>query len=167
MKEYRRLNENDIEIFYNINQEIAQYITCKEWFSPFSIDSVKRMLGKESTHVVYGCFVDGELAGVSLFDYDKEQCRWLSTAVNARPQKWGAEVGGSIVLPKFRGQNIMFEINDLLIKEAKKMGVDYFVATAHPDNIASNSSLKKLGLEYKTLITKSNGSLRNVYYMDL
>ncbi len=167
MKEYRRLTHNDVEIFYNINQEIAKHLTNTEWFSPFGLESAKHILGENNTHVVYGCFIDGELAGVSLFDYDKEQCAWLSKAVNADPAKWGAEVGGSIVLPKFRGQNIMFEINDIIKKKAKEMGVDYFVATAHPDNIASNSSLKKLGLEYKTILTKANGSLRNVYYMDL
>ncbi len=167
MKEYRRLNKTDIQAFYNINQEIAKYITCAEWFNPFSMETVSFMLGENSTHVVYGCFVDGELAGVSLFDYDKEQCAWLSKVVGADPAKCGAEVGGSIVLPKFRGQNIMFEINDILIKEAKKMGVDYFVATAHPDNVASNSSLKKLGLQFKALTKNHKNSPRNAYYMDL
>ncbi len=167
MKVYRRLTAKDVDAFFQINQEIAKHVAVAEWFTPFSIETVARMLGENNTHIVIGCFVDGELAGVSLFDHDREQCKWLAEVTGADPKKWGAEVGGSIVLPSFRGQNIMFEINERLIAIAKEMGVDYFVATAHPDNVASNSSLKKLGLQYKALTKNHKGSLRNAYYMDL
>ena len=61
----------------------------------------------------------------------------------------------------------MREINSVIMSEAKNQGFVYLVATAHPDNIASNTSLSKLGLSYKKTVVRTGGYLRNVYGKEL
>ena len=166
MKEIKRLDKTHHEAFKHINIETRKTLVNPSWFMPFSEENVEKLFEEGSTLVVYGCFIDGELAGISLFDFNEEEFAEMSKLLGVDDKK-GAELGGSMVLPAFRGQHIMYDINQALIKEAKEMEIDYFVATAHPDNIASNSSLKKLGMEYKTTITRVNGYLRNVYLLKL
>ncbi len=167
MKEFKRLTKENVDEVYQINLEIGKSLVNPDWFHPFSKESIERFLGENSTHVVYGCFIDGELAGVSLYDYDKEQCAWLSKACNMPESEKGAELGGSVVLPKFRGENIMFDINEILKEEGKKQGLDYFVATAHPDNIASNKNIQKQGFQLITTGINPNGIIRNIYLLKL
>ena len=71
-----------------------------------------------------------------------------------------------MVLPEYRGQNLMLDVNNALLNVAKEMGIDYFVATVHPDNIASNRSVQKMGMQLKTTITRTGGYERNVYLLE-
>ncbi len=167
MKELRRLTHDDMEEFLAICREIEEVIANPDWFHAFSRETAEFFFGPDNTHVIYGCFVDGILAGVSLYDYDQVQHAWISDPCGVAPEALGAEIGGSMVRPAFRGQNIMYEINARLIEEAKKQGLSYFVATAHPDNVASNFSLKKLGLRFVTTGINPNGIIRNLYFMAL
>ena len=166
MKEIKRLDKSHHEAFKRINIETRKTLVNPSWFMPFSEENVEKLFDERSTLVVYGCFIDGELAGVSLFDFNQAEFAELAEKLGVATKK-GAELGGSMVYPAFRGQNVMYDINQALIKKAKEMNIEYFVATAHPDNIASNSSLKKLGMEYQTTITRGNGYLRNVYLLNL
>ena len=61
----------------------------------------------------------------------------------------------------------MHKVNSKLIEIAKKKGFEYLVATAHPDNVASNKSLAKLGMECKAQIIRAGKYLRNVYMIKL
>ncbi len=167
MKEIKRLTHEHIEDFLALCREIEKAIANPDWFHAFSRETAEFFFGPENTHIIYGCFVDGSLAGVSLYDYDRAQHAWISEPCGIPADALGAEVGGSMVRPAYRGQNIMYDINAKLVEEAKKQGLTYFVATAHPDNIASNSSLKKLGLRFTTTGINPNGIIRNLYVMEL
>lgn len=164
MKEIKRLTSIDHQDFININKAIRENIANPDWFMPFSEEDLQNTFDSDSTLVIYGAFIDNTLGAVSLFDTDKNEFCELANACGVSADK-GAELGGSMVLPSFRGQNLMYEINAKLIEVAKEMGLEYFVATVHPDNIASNSSVKKLGMKYVTTITRAGGYLRNVYIL--
>lgn len=166
MKEIKRLTKAHHEDFKRINAETRKTLANPSWFMPFSEEVLETLLNENSPLVVYGCFIDGTLAGVSLFDTTYEEFAQLVEILGVTDKKV-AELGGSMVLPEFRGQHVMYDVNVALMQAAREMGIEYFVATAHPDNIASNSSLKKLGMELKTTITRAGGYLRNVYLLKL
>ena len=167
MIEIKRLTIEYHEEFRLLNRKVREALNDTSWFMPLSEKNIDNMFDPSSTLVVYGAIVDGTLAAVSLFDTCKEEYQPLAEAVNVPCCQKGAELGASMVLPQYRGQNLMLAINTQLISAAKEMGIEYFVATAHPDNLASNSSLKKLGMSYITTITRHGGYIRNVYYMDI
>ena len=164
MKEIKRLTSIDHQDFIKINNEIRESISNPTWFMPFSEEELTNTFDDKCTLVIYGAFIDNVLGAVSLFDTNTDEFLELANACGVPAEKC-AELGGSMVLPSFRGKNLMFEINAKLIEVAKSMGLEYFVATVHPDNIASISSIKKLGMEYVTTITRTGGYLRNVYIL--
>ena len=74
-----------------------------------------------------------------------------------------AEIGRSMVLPGFRGKNLLLEINRYVVAEAKNLGKKYLIATIHPDNMPSRKSSEKLGMKKITTYTKSCGYIRDIY----
>ena len=166
MKEIKKLNKTNQNDFINFNRIIRNNLQTPAWFMPFSEENMQHTFDEGNTLVVYGAFVDGNLGAISLFDTNFEEFKELSIIAGVSPNKKGAELGGSMVLPDYRGQNLMLDVNLKLIEVAKQMGIEYFVATAHPDNVASNRSLQKLGMQLKTTVTRSGGYLRNVYILE-
>ena len=122
---------------------------------------------KNDAFTVVGAIKDGVLAGVSLIDRTEEEFAQLSEVAGVGADKKGAELGACMVLPKYRGNNLMHIMNTELVRLAKENGIDYLVASAHPDNIASNTSLKKLGFLHKAVITRAGHYIRNAYYMEI
>lgn len=59
-----------------------------------------------------------------------------------------AEIGASMTLKSARGKKCMLNINKKLMEVAKDKGLKYIIATAHPDNIASNISLRNLKMKF-------------------
>ena len=55
----------------------------------------------------------------------------------------------------------------MLVKEAKHRGFEYLIATAAPENIASNKSLLKLGMKCVCQINRYGKYLRNCYMMKI
>ncbi|MBQ7036178.1 MAG: GNAT family N-acetyltransferase [Clostridia bacterium] len=167
MTEIQRLDASHHTAYLALTQEVLGCLPNPDWFMPLSDELLKTMFLPESTFVVHGCFVDGELAGVSLYDTCYEEIEEVAKAAGAPLTKKGAELGISMVLPKFRGQNMMYKLNSSLVEAAKEKGFDYLLATAHPDNLPSNASIRKLGMEYKKTIIRQGHYERNVYFMAL
>ena len=76
-----------------------------------------------------------------------------------------AEVGRCMVHPDFRGHNLMCELNKRLCSIARNRGIDTILAVAHPDNVASNSSFRRLGAELKATATVFGSYQRNMYIL--
>ena len=167
MTEIKRLSACHQEAYIALTKEVLGTLPNPDWFMGLSEELLNTMFSPESTLTVYGFFVDGELAGTSLYDTCYEEIEEVAQASGADMSQNGAEVGVSLVLPKYRGQNIMHKLNIALVEDAKRNGFSYLVATAHPDNLPSNASLKKLGMEYKKTIIRQGHYERNVYFMEL
>ena len=55
--------------------------------------------------------------------------------------------------------------NELVAASARNRGIDTILAVAHPDNVASNSSFRRLGAELKATATVFGSYLRNMYIL--
>ena len=55
----------------------------------------------------------------------------------------------------------------IIVKLAKKLGFDYIISMAHPDNVSSQKTLEKVGLKYVKETRLSNGFLRKLYMLKL
>lgn len=166
MFEIKVLDESNSRDFINLSNSVYAFLDNKEWYIPMSDENMHGALGNKLFTVV-GAFKDGVLAGVSLIDRTPEEFCDLKKAANVTEGKKGAELGACMVLPKYRGNNLMHIMNTELVRLAKENGIDYLVASAHPDNIASNTSLKKLGFLHKAVITRAGHYIRNAYYMEI
>ena len=161
----RELTVKDRDVFLEFNEKILDCLQNKEWFIPFSKEEYDQVLTPEHDFF-YGIFDGDKLVAVSglLLDksFSKELCDVLGVDVETT-----AEVGGSMVLLEYRGQNLMYNINVKVVEKAREMGFKRLVATVHPDNVASRTSAEKLGFVKKAVIQRQGKYLRNVYLMDL
>lgn len=77
------------------------------------------------------------------------------------------ELGGNLVLPEYRGNGITTKLQTIEIELAQKLGFDYIISMAHPDNISSQKTLEKVGLNFIKETRLSNGFLRKLYMKKL
>lgn len=73
----------------------------------------------------------------------------------------------NLVLPEYRGKGLITELMKMQSDLAKKMGFDYIISMAHPDNIGSKKSLEKVGLKYVKTTTVNEKFLRDIYMKKL
>ena len=77
------------------------------------------------------------------------------------------EIGGSFVLPEYRGRGIMTALQKMLLEIAYQRNFDYVIAMVHPENIASIKTLEKVGLKFYKSKTMASGFDRNIYMLKL
>ena len=61
----------------------------------------------------------------------------------------------------------MKELSIQLLEYAKKMGVERVLATVHPNNISSQSVVKKMGFQKMAFVTKLNKYDRDIFLKEL
>ena len=160
----RQLTINDKKLFNEFNKTILDSITNSEWFIPFSPDDDQVLM---PDHDLFLGQFDGEkLVGISGLILTETFYGEIRDVLGLQGKKI-AEVGGSMVLPEYRGKNIMLGLNKMLVQIAKEKGYEHLVATVHPDNVASRTSAETLGFVKKDCILRKGKFLRNVYQMDL
>ena len=103
---------------------------------------------------------------ISSLSFDKEDFLEVVRLLQIENDKV-AEIAECMTHVEARGNNYTLKINKELVKVAKEMGVKYLIATAHPDNIASKVSLKKLGMSEKGQFYRYETYLRNYFVMKI
>ena len=162
----KQLNKSHEKQFSAMMMEIRKSLENPLWFMSFTEQEQKEMLAGK-TIITYGAFSDdGELMAVSGLFPNPDEFKDITELLKLNPNKT-TELGGCMTLPKFRGHNLMLQLNEMLLKVAKEAGFSNMIATAHPDNIASNKSLKALGMKLEKTITRNGKYLRNVYLLNL
>ena len=160
----RQLTVKDKKLFNEFNKTILDSITNSEWFIPFSPDDDQVLMPDHDLFL--GMFDGDKLVGISGLILTETFYGEIRDVLGLQGKKI-AEVGGSMVLPEYRGKNIMLALNKMLVQTAKEQGYEYLVATVHPDNVASRTSAETLGFVKKDCILRKGRFLRNVYIMKL
>lgn len=160
----RPLDSADKQLFFDFNKRILDNLQNKDWFIPFAPDDDGVLQPRHD--FFYGQFDGDALVGISGLIFEEKFLGELREILGLQGEKI-AEVGGSMVLPQYRGRNIMLTLNKMLVDKAREMGLTYLVATVHPDNIASSTSAEKLGFVKQTVINRKGRYLRNLYLMKL
>lgn len=159
----RHLTTSDRKIFDEFNGVILDALKNKEWFIPFDKDDP---VLEESHDYFIGYFDGDKLAAISALIFDEHFLGELREITGLGGKKI-AEVGGSMVLPEYRGQNLMLQLNRKLVSYARDEGYEYLVATVHPDNVASRTSAETLGFKLHSRFMRKGRFLRNLYVMKL
>lgn len=161
----RCLTPADRSSHKKMSEIIYEALPNKEMLIPMTEEEYNDTYTDENEDVVYGIFDGDNLIATSSLLHDIR-----AYAVNEElkdiMQYKCVEIGESMVLPEFRGQGWMLQLNRLIKEEAKRQGVKYMLATAHPDNIASNTSLQHLGYKIIKEFTRA-GKRRNLLVMEI
>jgi len=166
MRTVRQLSVKDRKQYCSLWKNVEDNLEHDEWWLPANPLSKKHFFDTDWT-IIEGMFEEDELiATSSLFlnpnEYEQSA---LKLGIDLHTTRVG-EIGRCMVRPDFRGNNMMLQLNRILLEEATRLGLDALIATAHPDNAASCSSLEKLGMTKEGFIIK-NTYPRNIYCIKL
>lgn len=163
MLELRKLEVSDKDKMEELLRKIKINLENELFWLPITTESKEHFFDEEWTYFL-GMF-DGEelVAAVGLFfninEYkDSEKILKLQNCKIA-------EIGRAMVAPEYRHNGFMNKITKELINYAKEQKIQYLVATAHPENIPSQKTLKALGMVKKASCVKHGKYERDVFLL--
>lgn len=163
--EIRQIRKEECEEFKQLIESVIKNLPKKEWLIVPTNEQIADAFNTDKV-VYWGLFEKGKLLSISSLSFDKEDFLEIVRLLQIENDKV-AEIAECMTLLEARGNNYTLKINKELVKIAKEMGVKYLIATAHPDNIASNVSLKKLGMSEKGQFYRYETYLRNYFVMKI
>ena len=162
--EIHRLTPKDRETFFCLSKTIVKNLENKALLIPMSEEEADATFTDDSEDVVLGGFIDGTLVATLCLLHD------ISDYQNEIPvehhKSKGAEIGEAMVLPEYRRQGLLNELWLQLKTFINNGNYGYILATAHPDNTASNHFINKCGFQHHTVFNR-RGRTRNMYIMPL
>lgn len=161
--ELRRLTPQDRHLHEEMSKTIVKALPREDFLIPMTPEEYEDTFTTESKDIVYGLFEQDKLIATSSLLHDVRAYQGQSEVQDILTHRC-AEIGECMVLPDYRGKALMLQLNRLLKKDAQSLGIEYMLATAHPDNSASNRSLQQLGFQLVKTFDR-HGYLRNLYTM--
>lgn len=159
----RCLTPSDRPLHERMSQIIVANLPREDFLIPMTPEEYEDTFVDGSADIVYGLFDQDELIATSSLLHDVRAYSEQPEVADILKHRC-AEIGECMVLPSHRGQGLMLQLNQLLKKDAQRLGIEYMLATAHPENVASNTSLRKLGFQLVKTFDR-HGYLRNLYTM--
>ena len=161
----RKLIKTDETQLLNLIKTIEKNLPNKKFWLPINDISKKHFLDDDWTYFL-GLFDNKKLIGASgLFLNEHEFGESLSYCKNVKMPV--AEISRVMVLPEYRGHNLLFQINSKLLNIAKTKGIKTILVTIHPNNEPSQHSFAKLGAKKVTRIIKYQTFLRDIFLLEL
>ena len=161
--EIRRIRKKYHKEFKALIETVVEALPKKEWLITPTNEEIENVFENDAVDY-WGVFENNKLLAISSLAFDEQDFLEILKLLKIENKKV-AEIAECMTIPFARGNNYMFKINNELVKLAKDRGVEYLIATAHPDNIASNTSLKKLGMSLGGQFYRYGCYLRNYYFM--
>ena len=161
---YKEIDKKDEKQLRELINNALQDLENSEFFIPFKDDDIENMFNKNKA-ITYGAYDNQKLVATGQLYLEEEYVKEIKGKLCIANKKV-SEFGGYLVLPNYRNQGIMRQIQERLTLEARKMNFEYAIITAHPDNKPSNNVIKHSGAELvKT--AHLEGYLRNIYLLKL
>ncbi|MBQ8425139.1 MAG: GNAT family N-acetyltransferase [Clostridia bacterium] len=163
--EITRLTKNYHSQLKNLINIVSSSLPNPEWLIVMTNDEINNVFENKNA-LLYGIIENEKLLSISGLFFDESDFLDIEKLCDIKGSKV-AEIAECMTLPEARGNNYMLKINNSLLKKAKELGYEYLIATAHPDNTASNHSLQKLGMICKGQFYRYGKYFRNYYLIKI
>ncbi len=159
--EIRKITLSDSEQLLKLIANIEGSLEDKTYWLPVD-DESKEHFFDDSWTEFYGMFDDNQVlvAAAALF-YNKHEYGESLSHLEKKYDKV-AEIGRCMVNPSYRGHNYLRQINNELASAAKEKGIEYLLATVHPDNKPSQKSFMGSGFEKQAAYVKNGNYPRDI-----
>ena len=159
--EFKQLTADNRTQLNKLIHNIEDSLDNKSFWLP--IDAISRTHFLDNDWTIFnGCFFNGYLVAASGLFLNPHE--YYESAKQLKIENRNiAELGRLMVSPECRGSYLSFYTSRTLIDIAKQKGIDYIIATVHPDNIPSKKTLEKLGFEKSGYILKQENYQRDIY----
>ena len=163
---YKKIEEKDKEQLFNLINVVLNGLPDKSHFIPYEQWELDSMFDEENYAPLYGAYDGDKLVGMAQLYVSQDMLNDFKKEFDLTQYKV-CELGGNLVLSEYRGRGITTRLQTIEIELARKLGFDYVISMAHPDNIGSCKTLEKVGLDFVKETTLSNGFLRKLYMKKL
>lgn len=162
----RKLNKSDEAQLTFLLDETEKTLIDKHFWLPINEEARKHFLDDEWCYFL-GAFDGDKLVAASCLFLNEHEYKESQTLINLPTNVKTAEIGRSMVLKNYRGNNLLYAINKKLIEKAKELSIKNIIVTIHPQNIASIKSFAKIGAEFILKTVKCEEYDRNIYLIKL
>ena len=159
---FKKVEEKDKEQLFKLIDVVLKGLPDQAHFIPYEEWELDSMFDDVNYAPLYGAYDGEKLVGMAQLYVSQDMLDDFKREFNLTDYKV-CELGGNLVLPEYRGMGITTKLQTMELELAKKLGFDYIISMAHPDNIESCKTLEKVGLEFVKETTLSNGFLRKLY----
>ena len=160
-----KLSDSYKEQLKDLISVTVQNLEKPEWLITLSDKEIENIFSNPKA-IIYGAVEGEKLLAISGLFFDETDYQDIMKLLNIENNKV-VEIAECMTHPTARGNNLMLQINSILIQKAKQLGFEYIIATAHPDNIASNKSLQKLKMTSDVQFFRYGKYIRNCYLLKI
>lgn len=158
---YRKISKEEASKVRELINTVIGGLENPEFFIPYEEWEYEKMFD-ESYAPLYGAYDGDKLVAMGQLYVQQDMLQEYIKLLGLEGKKV-CELGGALCLKEYRKQGIMTHIMGILEGYAKDNHFDYIITMAHPDNIASNQLIHKLGIEYVKTEVVHSGFLRKIY----
>lgn len=163
---YKKIETKDKEQLFKLIDTVLGGLENKEYFIPYEQWELDSMYDEKNYAPLYGAYDGDKLVGMAQLYVSQDMLEDFKKEFEL--EKYTVcELGGNLVLPEYRGNGITTKLQTIELELAKKLGFDYIISMAHPDNIGSCKTLEKVGLKFVKETRLSNGFLRKLYMLKI
>lgn len=163
---YKKIEEKDKGQLFNLIDTVLKGLENPEYFIPYEKWELDSMFDDKNYAPLYGAYDGDKLVGMAQLYVSQDMLSDFKKEFELE-EYTVCELGGNLVLPEYRGNGITTKLQTIEVELAGKLGFDYIISMAHPDNIGSQKTLEKVGLKYLKETRLSNGFLRKLYMLKL
>lgn len=164
--EYKKIEEKDRKQLFKLIDIVLGGLENQDYFIPYEQWEFDSMFDEENYAPLYGAYDGDKLVGMAQLYVSQDMLDDFKKEFGLE-EYMVCELGGNLVLPEYRGNGITTKLQRIELELAKKLGFDYIISMAHPDNIGSCKTLEKVGLNFVRETKLSNGFLRKLYMLKL
>jgi len=163
---YKKIEKKDEEQVFKLIDTVLKGLENPEYFIPYEKWEYDSMFDELNYAPLYGAYDGNKLVGMAQLYVSQEMLADFKKEFELENYNV-CELGGNLVLPEYRGNGITTKLQMIELEIAKKIGFDYIISMAHPNNIGSCKTLEKVGLNFIKETRLSNGFLRKLYMLKL
>lgn len=163
---FKKVKEEDKEQLFKLIDTVLSGLENPEYFIPYEQWELDSMFDEKNYAPLYGAYDEDKLVGMAQLYVSQEMLSDFKKEFGLEDYTV-CELGGNLVLPEYRGKGITTELQKMELELSKKLGFDYIISMAHPDNIGSQKTLERVGLTFVKETRLSNGFLRKLYMKKL
>ncbi len=163
---YKKIEEKDTEQLFKLIDTVLGSLESEEYFIPYEQWELDSMFDEKNYAPLYGAYDGEKLVGMAQLYVSQDMLADFKKEFELENYEV-CELGGNLVLPEYRGNGITTKLQTIELELARKLGFDYIISMAHPNNIGSCKTLERVGLKFVKETRLSNGFLRKLYMLKL
>lgn len=160
---FKRVFKEDEKQVRDLVNNVFENIERKDFLIPWTEEQMDRFFDEDYSFLL-GAYDNNKLIAMTQIFTQREIEQEYYDILNIPKSKIICELGGFLVLPEYRNKGIMTKLSKMSCELINELNFDYIISTIHPENIASNKIVQKLGFELYDTLTTQSGFLRNLYW---